>query len=332
MARRGRPGVNPADENPYRSAPAVRSGGSNPADVSPYRSAMSPPTGSSRSRLTNPADQSPYRSAYSPAAASRGTYNSADESPYRSAASPGIPSGSGGSGQSVIRRRARPPPLETVTPISPVAPMTARKTAPGRETTPRKVLGTESTSSQEIKSPKARSPSRPLEMGPAEVRLHAENAQAIARLHAEHSQRIAQLLMGSIECRSTEIEGGTPEAIKPRQPLLCGGCCGSDRDRKLSGPSAAAMAARRQEIGRLNALHAQALAKQETQHQRQKALLQVDEQRKDSGNRPGIVSQTSSPKSPGSPKAAGMTLKANKPEPRRQGVFACCGRGGGEEG
>mmetsp|Transcript_48042 Transcript_48042/g.139152 ORF Transcript_48042/g.139152 Transcript_48042/m.139152 type:complete len:332 (-) Transcript_48042:175-1170(-) len=314
-----------ADENPYRSLAARRG---NPADVSPYRSNI----GGDRNRL-NPADQSPYRSTFSPA--SRGAYNSADESPYRSQ----IGTFSSGSSSSLARRRARPPPLETVTPISPVAPMTARKTAPGREASPatRKAVtvGIESTGSLEKTPSKPRSPSRPLDMGPAEVRLHAENAQAIARLHAEHSQRIAQLLMGTIECRPADLEGhsvGPQESIKVQKSpfALCGGCCGADRDRKAlnGGPSPAALQARRAECSRLNALHAQALAKQESLHQRQKALLQVDTQRKELGttSRQGAPLPNSSPMSPtASPKPAAMNL--GKTEPRRAGLLGCCGRG-----
>lgn len=319
-----------ADENPYRSLAARRG---NPADVSPYRSGINADRPPNRSRL-NPADQSPYRSAINPG--SRGAYNAADESPYR-AGTGTVPSGSSGS---LARRRARPPPLETVTPTSsPIAPMTARKTAPGREVSPaRKAapMPLESTESYEV-APKPRSPTRAaLDMGPAEVRLHAENAQVIARLNAEHSQRIAQLLIGTIECRPADMEGGgSPEAIAVQKTspfALCGGCCGTEKDRRgVNGvPSAAALQLRRSEIARLNALHAQALAKQEALHQRQKALLQVDLQRKDLGAtaRQGAPLPNSSAMSPTmSPKPAAMALKGGYPEKKRGGLFACCGRG-----
>jgi len=248
MARRGAAKWNPADESPYRS-PAAR-----PASL-------------------NPADQSPYRSSYSPAP-DRGS-SSADE---RNPAAPSF------SGQGLARRRTRPPPLETVTPISPAAPTSARKATP-RDAPPRRAADP---MPHPIKSPQTKSLNRPLDMGPAEVRLHAENAQAVARLHAEHSQRIAQLLLGTIECRPLDLEDGlaSPSLLKAQRndAGLCGSLCGVGADAKslwAGGPSAAALQSRRQEISRLNALHAQALAKQEALHARQLAMLQVEVRQKD---------------------------------------------------
>lgn len=217
--------------------------------------------------------------------------------------------------------------------MTPAAPAAARK-SPGRDLVARKPPPEQAQAQAQAEH---HGRVKGMDIGPAEIRLHAEHAQAVARLHAEHAQQVAKLLLSTIEHRSADLEHPASGGAKTA-PQLCGSCCGPEHDPRAffsGGVDSQAVHKRRTEMTRLNSSHVQALAKQEERHARQMTLLQVETDRKDMGDlQKGRPAHGHSPvlgspisTSPGSQAAPLTKGRAHHQTSSSGGTFACCGRG-----